>query len=143
MPPFGAGRAVKSITPASRIAAIRFIIAARSSLAVASSLKRTGLFGSPASFTADNRGCRYGATFSANRHRIPIRRIDDLWLEPALLRRYGPHIKVPHAFFHHKQAVEKFLLVTKKAARDHCFLGLAQDRRAVFGRAARPRGRQV
>jgi hypothetical protein len=125
MPPFGGGRAVKSITPASRIAAIRFIISARSSSAVASSLKRTQI---AREFHGRQSRMPVRRNFFCNRHRIPIRRIDDLWLEPALLRRYGPHIKVPHAFFHHKQAVEKFLLVTKKAARDHCFLGLAQDR---------------
>jgi hypothetical protein len=33
--------------------------------AVASSLNRAGLFGSPASFTALNRACRYGATIAA------------------------------------------------------------------------------
>jgi hypothetical protein len=41
-----------------------FITSAFSSSMGVSSLHRTGLFGSPASFAADNRACRYGAIFS-------------------------------------------------------------------------------
>jgi hypothetical protein len=45
---------------------------------------------------------------------------------------------VPHADFHHMQAVEKFLLVTHEAARQHCFLGLTQDRSASFNAISQP-----
>ena len=47
-------------------------------------------------------------------------------------------VEVPHAFFHHMQTVEKFLLVTQKAARHHRLLGLAQDRRTVLRQPAYP-----
>ena len=93
---------------------------------VASSLNRAGLFGSPASFTALKRACRYGAIFSA---------ICTAWIIAAsitlsgcrLLRRYRTHVKVTHAFFHHRKAVEKILLMTEKAACHYRLLGFAQD----------------
>ena len=47
-------------------------------------------------------------------------------------------VEVPHAFFHHMQTVEKFLLVTQKAARHHRLFGLAQDRRTVLRQPAYP-----
>jgi hypothetical protein len=70
--------------------------------------------------------------FLCKRHRIPKRRINDLLPEHVPLRRHCPHIEVPHAFFHHMQAIEKFLLVTQKAARcvgdkGVCLCGFAAD----------------
>jgi hypothetical protein len=48
-----------------------------------------------------------------------------LWLD-----RNIKHAEVPHAFFHHMQAVEKVQFMTQKAARHDCPLGLAHSRRA-------------
>jgi hypothetical protein len=50
-----------SIRPAENKIRSRFIISARISSALASSLMRNGLFGSPANFIADNPACRLTA----------------------------------------------------------------------------------
>jgi hypothetical protein len=40
---------------------------------------------------------------------------------------------VPHAFFHHRKAVEKILLVTQKAARHHPSWGSRKIVERFFG----------
>src|SRR5262249_43006364 len=63
IPSAGAINALRSSTGAKTVRCL--CTSARNSSSVASSLN-AGLFGSPASFTADNRACRYGATNAAS-----------------------------------------------------------------------------
>jgi hypothetical protein len=49
-------------------------------------------------------------------HSLDHRCVDHLVGLLRLLRGYRAHVKVPHAFFHYMQTVEKFLLVTQKAS---------------------------